>query len=96
MFEWLSGLFLVVLHQQQRKQYVTEQVHEPENFSALLTRNPKVDLVFWRVWFWNIPWQRETVTPASLLQSSNLHSVFDGYSNTKAHSESVYEAQVTL
>ncbi len=73
------------------------EIGEVENFSALLTRNPKVDLVFWRVWFFgNIPWQRETVTPASLLQSSNLHSVFVGDLNTKAHSESVHEAQVTL
>jgi hypothetical protein len=62
-------------------------VGEVENFSTLLTRNPKVDLVFWRVWYFgNIPWQRETVTPASLLQSPSLHSVFDGNANTKAHS----------
>ena len=63
------------------------QIGEVENFSTLLARNPKVDLVFWKVWYFgNIPWQRDTVTPASLLQSPSLHSVFDGNANTKAHS----------
>lgn len=55
------------------------QVGDVENFSTLLARNPKVDLAFWRIWYFgNIPWQRETVTPASLLKSTYLHSVFDG------------------
>ncbi|TDR81545.1 YebB family permuted papain-like enzyme [Paludibacterium purpuratum] len=61
------------------------QVGQVETFSTLLARNPKTDLTFWRVWYLgNIPWQRETVTPASLLQSSKLHRVFDGYASVDA------------
>jgi len=63
------------------------QVGDVENFSTLLTRNPKVDLVFWRIWYFgNIPWQRETVTPASVLNSTRLHSVFDGNATTASRS----------
>lgn len=52
---------------------------EVEDFSTLLKRNPKADQSFWRAWYFgNIPWQRETVTPASLLRDRNLHIVFDG------------------
>lgn len=52
---------------------------EVEDFSTLLKRNPKADQSFWRTWYFgNIPWQRETVTPASLLHDKKLHIVFDG------------------
>ena len=52
---------------------------EVENFASLLTRRPQTDLGFWRVWYFGqIPWQRETVTPASLLRSPELVPVFDG------------------
>jgi Permuted papain-like amidase enzyme, YaeF/YiiX, C92 family len=55
------------------------QVGEVETFAALLTRRPRTDLGFWRVWYFGqIPWQRETVTPASLLRSPGLVAVFDG------------------
>lgn len=55
-------------------------VGEVETFKTLLTRNPDTDLMFWRMWYFgNIPWQRETVTPASLLQSAHLKLIFDGY-----------------
>jgi hypothetical protein len=54
-------------------------VGEVETFSALLARRPQTDLRFWRVWYFNrIPWQRETVTPASLLASPAMRIVFDG------------------
>jgi hypothetical protein len=56
------------------------QLGEVENFSALLARNPHADLKFWRLWYFGrIPWQRETVTPASLLRSANVHTIFDGF-----------------
>ncbi|HTY98853.1 MAG TPA: YebB family permuted papain-like enzyme [Rhodocyclaceae bacterium] len=56
------------------------EVGEVETFRALLTQNPDTDLSFWRLWFLgSIPWQRETVTPASLLRSGRLHRVFDGH-----------------
>jgi Permuted papain-like amidase enzyme, YaeF/YiiX, C92 family len=55
------------------------EVGEVETFAALLTRRPRTDLGFWRVWYFGqIPWQRETVTPASLLRSPALLPVFDG------------------
>lgn len=50
-----------------------------ENFSTLLKSNPQANQQFWRSWFFgNIPWERETVTPASLLRDSKMHVVFDG------------------
>lgn len=53
---------------------------EVEDFSTLLMRNPDTELGFWKVWYFGrIPWQRQTVTPASVLQSRDLHAVFDGY-----------------
>ena len=55
------------------------RVGEVETFAALLTRRPQTNLGFWRVWYFGqIPWQRETVTPASLLRSAELVPVFDG------------------
>ncbi len=51
-----------------------------EDFSALLAQNPQADQIFWRVWYFGaIPWQRETVTPASLLRDARLDVYFDGY-----------------
>jgi hypothetical protein len=52
---------------------------EVETFATLLSRHPHTGLGFWRVWYFGqIPWQRETVTPASLLRSPELVPVFDG------------------
>ncbi|HEX5354854.1 MAG TPA: YebB family permuted papain-like enzyme [Aquabacterium sp.] len=60
-----------------------QQLGEVENFSMLLAHNPDVNLGFWRVWYFGrIPWQRETVSPASLLQSPRLQTVFDGMVTT--------------
>ena len=55
------------------------ELGEIENFSTLLKRNPQADQRFWKVWYFgNIPWQRETVTPASLLNDGRMRVVFDG------------------
>ena len=52
---------------------------EVETLASLFARQPAADLGFWRVWYFgSIPWQRQTVTPASLLRSDHLHPVFDG------------------
>jgi hypothetical protein len=52
---------------------------EVEDFSTLLKHNPQADQDFWKVWYFgNIPWQRETVTPASLLKDGRMRVVFDG------------------
>lgn len=51
-----------------------------ERFSELLASNPAADRRFWRLWYLGvIPWQRETVTPASLLRDEQLHIYFDGH-----------------
>jgi len=53
---------------------------EVETFGALLARNPDASLAFWRFWFFGrIPWDRQTVTPASLYRSDRLRPIFDGY-----------------
>lgn len=68
--------------------YVREVVQETtgielgqvESFAQLLASNPDANVGFWRAWYFgNIPWQRQTVTPASLLRSPRLKPVFDGY-----------------
>jgi hypothetical protein len=74
-------------HRQFCSRYVREvlqqgagvDVGEVENFQTLLARAPQADVGFWRVWYFgSIPWQRETVTPASVLHSPGLITVFDG------------------
>jgi hypothetical protein len=56
------------------------ELGEVENFSTLLQRNPQADQRFWKVWYFGeIPWQRETVTPASLLRDGRMRVVFDGH-----------------
>jgi hypothetical protein len=50
-----------------------------ETFAALFQQRPDSTLGFWKLWFFGrIPWERETVTPASLLASPRLRLVFDG------------------
>ncbi|MDD2685050.1 MAG: YebB family permuted papain-like enzyme [Gallionella sp.] len=56
------------------------EVGQIEDFSTLLSNNPEVDLSFWSAWYFGeIPWQRETVTPASLLIDPKMKTIFDGY-----------------
>ena len=55
------------------------EVGEVETFEQLLARRPGAHLGFWKLWYFgSIPWQRETVTPASVLASPALRLVFDG------------------
>jgi len=50
-----------------------------QTFQQLLADAPQADVSFWRVWYFgSIPWQRETVTPASVLHTPGLTTVFDG------------------
>ena len=54
------------------------QVGEVQTFADLLQQQPGVDLSFWKVWYFgNIPWDRATVSPASVLQSPQLQILFD-------------------
>jgi hypothetical protein len=79
--------FDMLSHRQFCSRFVREVLHDAtgmligdvESFLTLFERNPQVDLRFWRIWFLGrIPWERRTVTPASLLASPHLWTVFDG------------------
>lgn len=53
-------------------------VGEVQTFADLLKQQPGVNRNFWKAWYFGqIPWERETVTPANLLRSSELKLVFD-------------------
>lgn len=55
------------------------RIGDIETFAALYSRRPDAALRFWKIWYFGrIPWARETVTPASLMRSSQLRWVFDG------------------
>jgi hypothetical protein len=55
------------------------EVGRVETFKELLASAPQADVGFWRAWYFgSIPWQRETVTPASVLHTPGLQTVFDG------------------
>jgi len=57
-----------------------------ESFSTLLSHNPQINLAFWKVWYFGrIPWQRETVSPASLLHSPAMTPVFEGAVSQVSH-----------
>jgi hypothetical protein len=54
-------------------------VGDVETFHDLLARNPDADLRLWKLWYFGrIPWERTTVTPASLYGSPSLEVLFDG------------------
>ncbi|WP_447769688.1 YebB family permuted papain-like enzyme [Pseudomonas kilonensis] len=66
--------------------FVREVIHEATNiqlgkvetFASLLQDNANPNLAFWQLWYFGrIPWQRRTVTPASLLRSPDVRVIFD-------------------
>jgi len=82
-----TGFDIASARRQFCSRYVREVVIEAtgvplgdvETFSQLLTRRPDAKLGFWCVWYFgSIPWERRTVTPASVMQSPALRPVFDG------------------
>lgn len=55
------------------------EVGHIESLDSLFKGNPAIDLRFWKLWYFgNIPWHRQTVTPASLLRCQKMNSIFDG------------------
>lgn len=67
--------------------YVREVVHEATGlelgevvtFATLLERRPDSSVRFWLFWYFGrIPWNRKTVSPASLLNSTQLKTLFHG------------------
>jgi hypothetical protein len=74
-----------------RRQFCSRFVHEvlaeatgleigaAQRFDELLAQQPAAALGFWRLWYLGrIPWQRQTITPASVLGSPHLDILFDG------------------
>lgn len=54
------------------------EIGKLETFDELLKNNPNANLTFWKIWFFGkIPWQRRTVTPASLWYCPKLETIFD-------------------
>ncbi len=74
-----------------KRQFCSRYVHEVineatgvsigkiETFRQMLASQPIINLSFWRLWYLGlIPWDQETITPASVLKSPELHPVFHG------------------
>lgn len=60
------------------KDALNTEVGKIETFEQLLKTNPNASLTFWKIWFFGrIPWQRRTVTPASLWFCSHLETIYD-------------------
>ena len=87
----LGRLYDTGFNFQSRRQFCSRFVHEvlqestglavgeTTTFRDLLERNPETDLRLWKVWYFGrIPWERTTITPASLYASASLGVVFDG------------------
>lgn len=52
------------------------EVGQFETFGELLQNNPAAPVWFWRIWFFgSVPWERKTITPASLMNSPELVTV---------------------
>ncbi|MFT3859491.1 MAG: YiiX/YebB-like N1pC/P60 family cysteine hydrolase [Aquabacterium sp.] len=52
---------------------------EIETMRDLFQNNPEARVPFWKLWFLGrIPWERQTVTPVSVMLTPCLHTVFDG------------------
>ncbi len=64
------------------KSALSIRVGEIETFQELLRKNPNAKLQFWKLWFiGQIPWERTTVTPASLWQHPHLSLVYQSHEN---------------
>jgi hypothetical protein len=56
-----------------------DEIGTVERFDDLLRSRPDAPRWFWKLWYFGrIPWDRQTITPASLLRSTALAHVFDG------------------
>lgn len=74
-----------------RRQFCSRYAHEVlneatgiaigkiETLREVVTNQPEMRLGFWRLWYLGrIPWERKTITPASLLNSTELNAIFSG------------------
>lgn len=75
-----------------RRQFCSRFVHEilnetvgikvgkVETLRSLFRDNPDAHIGFWRWWYFlSIPWDRQTITPASIFNDPALETVFDGF-----------------
>lgn len=85
---WYDTGFNLESQRQFCSRYVREVIEEAtgitlgevSTFETLLKHNPEANLKFWQLWYFGrIPWSRQTVTPASIYQDSQMQMVFDGY-----------------
>jgi hypothetical protein len=57
-----------------------DEIGTVERFDDLLRPRSDAPLWFWKLWYFGrIPWDRQTITPASLLRSPALAHVLDGH-----------------
>ena len=60
------------------KEALGVEVGEVETFKELLSKNDETPMLFWRLWYFGfIPWDRETITPASQYNSEKLLTVYE-------------------
>lgn len=67
------------------KEALNIEVGNIETFEQLIKTNPNASLLFWKIWFFGrIPWQRRTVTPASLWFYPTLETIYDSMPEVSA------------
>lgn len=55
-----------------------------ESLATIFNKNTGINIGFWRLWYFRgIPWQRLTITPASLYHCKKMHTLFDGSATVK-------------
>ncbi|WDE96697.1 YiiX/YebB-like N1pC/P60 family cysteine hydrolase [Lentisphaera profundi] len=60
------------------------EVGRIETFTELLHKNPQSPMGFWRLWFLGrIPMSQRTITPASLIESNKLETVYSNLDKFK-------------
>lgn len=75
---WSSRQFCSRFVREVLAEAVGVEIGRVQTFDELYARQPYAWLAFWRLWFFGrIPWARETVTPASLLDSARLRLVLE-------------------
>lgn len=65
------------------KEALCTEVGDVETFKQLLLSNPDAKLTFWKFWFLgSIPWDRKTVTPASLWHHNKLTLIYQSHAES--------------
>ena len=76
------------------KQALSINIGQVETFNQLLNQNPDAKLNFWKLWFLGtIPWERKTVTPASLWHHGALSLIYSSHEKNSAQPQNISEAE---